>query len=158
MPCTWPSSTTSTALQLIMTSPWVISGAYAVTLHQTGDQPAALKAGLQPLHGASTAVFSCHQGLIKWVESGNSGLFCPKMQLPMRLPKNLLVIAWGLSLEPPKDGQIWHHQYLGAGGPPYEPADGGRQPPMPPECRIRIQADRFVSIAGRGRVRWKKGS
>lgn len=38
-------------------------------------------------------------GLKKWVEVGNSGLFRPEMLLPMGLPENVSVIAWGLSLE-----------------------------------------------------------
>jgi phenylalanyl-tRNA synthetase alpha chain len=38
-------------------------------------------------------------GLGKWVEVGNSGVFRPEMLLPMGLPENVSVIAWGLSLE-----------------------------------------------------------
>lgn len=38
-------------------------------------------------------------GLKKWVEVGNSGVFRPEMLLPMGLPENVSVIAWGLSLE-----------------------------------------------------------
>ena len=38
-------------------------------------------------------------GLKKWVEVGNSGVFRPEMLLPMGLPDNVSVIAWGLSLE-----------------------------------------------------------
>ena len=44
-------------------------------------------------------VFSYHDGLKKWVEIGNSGVFRPEMLLPMGLPENVSVIAWGLSLE-----------------------------------------------------------
>lgn len=40
-----------------------------------------------------------YSGLGKWVEVGNSGVFRPEMLLPMGLPENLSVIAWGLSLE-----------------------------------------------------------
>lgn len=40
-------------------------------------------------------------GLGKWVEVGNSGVFRPEMLLPMGLPENVSVIAWGLSLERP---------------------------------------------------------
>ncbi|KAB0404856.1 hypothetical protein E2I00_001646 [Balaenoptera physalus] len=40
-------------------------------------------------------------GLKKWVEVGNSGIFRPEMLLPMGLPENVSVIAWGLSLERP---------------------------------------------------------
>ncbi|NXM27917.1 SYFA ligase, partial [Oxyruncus cristatus] len=40
-------------------------------------------------------------GLKKWVEVGNSGVFRPELLLPMGLPDNVTVIAWGLSLERP---------------------------------------------------------
>lgn len=42
---------------------------------------------------------SAHAGLKKWVEVGNSGVFRPEMLLPMGLPEDVSVIAWGLSLE-----------------------------------------------------------
>lgn len=38
-------------------------------------------------------------GLGRWVELGNSGVFRPELLLPMGLPENVAVIAWGLSLE-----------------------------------------------------------
>lgn len=44
-------------------------------------------------------VFSYHEGFGKWVEVGNSGMFRPEMLLPMGLPEDVRVIAWGLSLE-----------------------------------------------------------
>jgi len=44
-------------------------------------------------------IFSYHEGLQKWVEIGNSGIFRPEMLLPMGLPEDVNVIAWGLSLE-----------------------------------------------------------
>jgi phenylalanyl-tRNA synthetase alpha chain len=47
------------------------------------------------------SVFSYHDGLKKWVEVGNSGMFRPEMLLPMGLPEGVNVIAWGLSLERP---------------------------------------------------------
>ena len=46
-------------------------------------------------------IFSYHEGLAKWVEIGNSGVFRPEMLLPMGLPEDVRVIAWGLSLERP---------------------------------------------------------
>jgi len=45
------------------------------------------------------SVFRYHDGLKKWVEVGNSGMFRPEMLLPMGLPEGVNVIAWGLSLE-----------------------------------------------------------
>lgn len=46
-----------------------------------------------------TCLTSFHEGLDKWVEVGNSGMFRPEMLLPMGLPEDVSVIAWGLSLE-----------------------------------------------------------
>lgn len=37
----------------------------------------------------------------KWVEIGNSGMFRPEMLLPLGLPPDVKVIAWGLGLERP---------------------------------------------------------
>jgi phenylalanyl-tRNA synthetase alpha chain len=37
----------------------------------------------------------------RWTEIGNSGIFRPEMLLPMGLPEDVRVIAWGLSLERP---------------------------------------------------------
>jgi phenylalanyl-tRNA synthetase alpha subunit len=51
------------------------------------------------LNRCSSSVFSYHDGLKKWVEVGNSGMFRPEMLLPMGLPEGVNVIAWGLSLE-----------------------------------------------------------
>ena len=50
--------------------------------------------GLFPPH-----VFCMYAGLGKWVEVGNSGMFRPEMLLPMGLPREVSVIAWGVSLE-----------------------------------------------------------
>merc|ERR1712037_1093258 len=49
----------------------------------------------------SMEIFAFHPGLNKWVEIGNSGMFRPEMLLPMGLPEDVNVIAWGLSLERP---------------------------------------------------------
>ena len=46
-------------------------------------------------------VFGYHPDLKKWTEIGNSGIFRPEMLLPMGLPPNVRVLAWGLSLERP---------------------------------------------------------
>jgi len=42
---------------------------------------------------------SYHEGLKKWVEIGNSGMFRPEMLRPMGFSEDVNVIAWGLSLE-----------------------------------------------------------
>ncbi|XP_035294278.1 phenylalanine--tRNA ligase alpha subunit-like [Cricetulus griseus] len=59
------------------------------------------KPAYNPYTQPSMEVFSYHQSLKKWVEVGSSEVFRPEMLLPMGLPKNVSVIAWGLSLERP---------------------------------------------------------
>jgi len=59
------------------------------------------KPAYNPYTEPSMEIFSFHPGLNKWVEIGNSGMFRPEMLLPMGLPEDVRVIAWGLSLERP---------------------------------------------------------
>ncbi|XP_072925065.1 phenylalanine--tRNA ligase alpha subunit [Hemitrygon akajei] len=59
------------------------------------------KPAFNPYTEPSMEIFSYHEGLKKWVEVGNSGVFRPEMLLPMGLPEGVCVIAWGLSLERP---------------------------------------------------------
>ena len=59
------------------------------------------KPAYNPYTEPSMEIFSYHEGLKKWVEVGNSGMFRPEMLLPMGIPDNVIVIAWGLSLERP---------------------------------------------------------
>jgi len=59
------------------------------------------KPAYNPYTEPSMEVFSYHEGLGKWVEVGNSGMFRPEMLIPMGLPPDVKVIAWGLSLERP---------------------------------------------------------
>ncbi|KAL6494825.1 hypothetical protein OROGR_031625 [Orobanche gracilis] len=59
------------------------------------------KPAYNPYTEPSMEIFSYHKGLQKWVEIGNSGMFRPEMLLPMGLPGDVQVIAWGLSLERP---------------------------------------------------------
>eukprot|EP00002_Diphylleia_rotans_P008471 TRINITY_DN1832_c0_g1_i1.p1 TRINITY_DN1832_c0_g1~~TRINITY_DN1832_c0_g1_i1.p1 ORF type:complete len:497 (+),score=133.44 TRINITY_DN1832_c0_g1_i1:49-1539(+) len=54
-----------------------------------------------PYTEPSMEVFSYHEGMQRWVEVGNSGVFRPEMLRPMGLPEDVSVIAWGLSLERP---------------------------------------------------------
>jgi phenylalanyl-tRNA synthetase alpha chain len=46
-------------------------------------------------------IFTYIEGLDKWVEIGNSGIFRPEMLGPMGLSSDVTAIAWGLSLERP---------------------------------------------------------
>ncbi|ESN91107.1 hypothetical protein HELRODRAFT_90419 [Helobdella robusta] len=66
-----------------------------------GIQKLKFKPAYNPYTEPSMEVFSYHEGLKKWVEIGNSGVFRPELLLPMNLPPHVSVIAWGLSLERP---------------------------------------------------------
>ncbi|XP_050596219.1 phenylalanine--tRNA ligase alpha subunit isoform X2 [Bombus affinis] len=59
------------------------------------------KPAYNPYTEPSMEIFCYHEGLKKWIEIGNSGMFRPEMLLPMELPDDVNVIAWGLSLERP---------------------------------------------------------
>lgn len=59
------------------------------------------KPAYNPYTEPSMEIFAFHNGLNKWIEIGNSGVFRPEMLLPMGLPEDVNVIAWGLSLERP---------------------------------------------------------
>merc|ERR1719460_2048298 len=59
------------------------------------------KPAYNPYTEPSLEIFGYHPLLKKWVEIGNSGVFRPEMLEPMGLPKDINVIAWGLSLERP---------------------------------------------------------
>lgn len=59
------------------------------------------KPAYNPYTEPSMEIFGWHQGLGRWVEIGNSGMFRPEMLEPMGLPKDMRVYGWGLSLERP---------------------------------------------------------
>ncbi|KAI9891410.1 MAG: Phenylalanyl-tRNA synthetase, beta subunit, cytoplasmic [Vezdaea aestivalis] len=59
------------------------------------------KPAYNPYTEPSLEIFGWHEGLKKWVEIGNSGMFRPEMLEPMGLPKDMRVYGWGLSLERP---------------------------------------------------------
>jgi len=66
-----------------------------------GIEKLRFKPAYNPYTEPSMEIFAFHPGLDKWVEIGNSGMFRPEMLLPMGLPEDVRVIAWGLSLERP---------------------------------------------------------
>jgi len=66
-----------------------------------GIKKLRFKPTFNPYTEPSMEVYGWHEGLKKWVEIGNSGIFRPEMLLPMGLPEDVQVIAWGLSLERP---------------------------------------------------------
>ncbi|KAF2767844.1 hypothetical protein EJ03DRAFT_328863 [Teratosphaeria nubilosa] len=59
------------------------------------------KPAYNPYTEPSMEVFCYHNGLGKWIEIGNSGMFRPEMLLAMGLPEDLRVYGFGLSLERP---------------------------------------------------------
>ncbi|KAK9281819.1 hypothetical protein L1049_004725 [Liquidambar formosana] len=67
----------------------------------SGMSKLRFKPAYNPYTEPSVEIFSYHEGFKKWVEIGNSGMFRPEMLLPMGLPEDVRVIAWGLSLERP---------------------------------------------------------
>jgi len=69
--------------------------------NKLGLEKFKFKPAYNPYTEPSMEIFSYHPGLKKWVEIGNSGMFRPEMLLPMGLPADVNVIAWGLSLERP---------------------------------------------------------
>jgi len=66
-----------------------------------GIEKIRFKPAYNPYTEPSMEIFSYHEGLAKWVEIGNSGMFRPEMLLPMGLPVGVNVIGFGLSLERP---------------------------------------------------------
>lgn len=65
-------------------------------VHQLRFKPA-----YNPYTEPSLEIFGYHEGLGKWVEIGNSGMFRPEMLESMGLPKDMRVHGFGLSLERP---------------------------------------------------------
>ncbi|OZJ05687.1 Phenylalanine--tRNA ligase alpha subunit [Bifiguratus adelaidae] len=66
-----------------------------------GIEKIRFKPAYNPYTEPSMEIFSWHEGLKKWVEIGNSGMFRPEMLGPLGLPSDVRVIAWGLGLERP---------------------------------------------------------
>ena len=74
---------------------------WLVGRQKLGLEKLRFKPAYNPYTEPSMEIFSYHPGLGKWLEIGNSGVFRPEMLLPMGLPEDVKVIAWGLSLERP---------------------------------------------------------
>ena len=66
-----------------------------------GLEKLRFKPAYNPYTEPSMEIFALHPVTKKWIEIGNSGVFRPEMLLPMGLPQNVNVIAWGFSLERP---------------------------------------------------------
>ncbi|PHT33313.1 putative phenylalanine--tRNA ligase alpha subunit [Capsicum baccatum] len=87
---------TSVSLTLVkvLTSLYSVNCAACLDM---GMSKLRFKPAYNPYTEPSMEIFSFK----KWVEVGNSGMFRPEMLLPMGLPEDVRVIAWGLSLERP---------------------------------------------------------
>lgn len=76
-------------------------GVITTFFRKIGMNNLRFKPAYNPYTEPSMEIFAFHPDLNKWTEVGNSGVFRPEMLLPMGLPSNVRVIAWGLSLERP---------------------------------------------------------
>ncbi|RUS31390.1 tRNA synthetases class II core domain (F)-domain-containing protein [Jimgerdemannia flammicorona] len=72
-----------------------------VFFKKMGIERIRFKPAYNPYTEPSMEIFSYHPGLKQWVEIGNSGMFRPEMLIPLGLPPDVRVIAWGLGLERP---------------------------------------------------------
>jgi len=66
-----------------------------------GIKKIKFKPAYNPYTEPSLEIYGYHPGMKKWIELGNSGVFRPEMLLPMSIPKDVQIIAWGMSLERP---------------------------------------------------------
>lgn len=76
-------------------------GFMEVFYSKMGIKKLKFKPTYNPYTEPSLEIFSYHDGLKRWVEIGNSGMFRPEMLESMGLPKTVRVHGWGLSLERP---------------------------------------------------------
>ncbi|KAG4303922.1 hypothetical protein PORY_002666 [Pneumocystis oryctolagi] len=74
-------------------------GFMEVFYNKIGIKNLKFKPTYNPYTEPSLEIFSYHEGLKRWIEIGNSGMFRPEMLEPMGFPKNVRVHGWGLSLE-----------------------------------------------------------
>lgn len=68
---------------------------------QLGIKPLRFKPAYNPYTEPSMEIFGYHQGLKKWIEIGNSGVFRPEVTQALGLPERLRVYGFGLSVERP---------------------------------------------------------
>lgn len=78
-----------------------LMGVLSTFFSKLGISQIKFKPAFNPYTEPSMEVFGYHNGLKKWIEIGNSGIFRPEMLEPMGFDKDVTVIAWGLSLERP---------------------------------------------------------
>lgn len=76
-------------------------GTFTEFFKKLGITELEFKPAYNPYTEPSMEIFCFHNGLGKWIEIGNSGVFRPELLLPMGLPEDVTVIGFGLSLERP---------------------------------------------------------
>jgi len=76
-------------------------GLFSQFFAKIGITDLRFKPAYNPYTEPSMEIFGFHPQLGKWTEIGNSGMFRPEMLEPMGLPSDVVVLAWGLSLERP---------------------------------------------------------
>ncbi|KAI5292345.1 Phenylalanyl-tRNA synthetase, beta subunit, cytoplasmic [Ascosphaera acerosa] len=76
-------------------------GFMEVFFKKMGIHNLRFKPAYNPYTEPSMEIFGYHDGLGKWVEIGNSGMFRAEMLESMGLPPDMKVYGWGLSLERP---------------------------------------------------------
>ncbi|KAL6047832.1 phenylalanine--tRNA ligase [Balamuthia mandrillaris] len=74
-------------------------GVISQFFHKLGMHDLRFKPAYNPYTEPSMEIFAYHEGLGKFIEIGNSGVFRPEMLVPMGLDPEVKVLAWGLSLE-----------------------------------------------------------
>jgi len=78
-----------------------LMGTIQAFFNKLGMTEIRFKPTYNPYTEPSMEIFNWHEGLNKWVEIGNSGMFRPEMLRPMGFSEDVSCIAWGLSLERP---------------------------------------------------------
>jgi len=76
-------------------------GAISEFYKRIGITQLKFKPAYNPYTEPSMEVFGYSPERKSWMEIGNSGIFRPEMLLPLGLPPEVGVAAWGLSLERP---------------------------------------------------------
>eukprot|EP00051_Salpingoeca_urceolata_P027818 m.483420 g.483420 ORF g.483420 m.483420 type:complete len:512 (-) comp22936_c0_seq1:119-1654(-) len=111
-----------------------LMGVLGTFFRRLGIPDLRFKPAYNPYTEPSMEIFSYHPGLDKVVEIGNSGVFRPEMLLPMGLPDDVVVIAWGLSLERPTMIKYGYDNIRDLAGPKVSLSKAREQPicRMPP--------------------------
>lgn len=90
----------------------ILNGGSLLTYVISGITNLRFKPTYNPYTEPSMEIFAFHEGLGKWVEIGNSGMFRPEMLLPMGLPADVNVAGYGLSLERSASSSSVYNSYF----------------------------------------------